>query len=317
MKVTILTSAYNAAVFMERYYSGLAAQTYRPIELIFVDDGSTDQTTEKFKEVMARGHLTNVQVINLRQENQGPPAAMNYGLQYATGDLILPLDADDQLLPGGVEAFVRTFQENPDAWLVCAEHRCVNEKGVHFNGRRVGPSLKRYPNLLWAILAEGMLAVAGSYCYRRDSLNLLPQGRLTVAFQAQNLEILLHTGAQKPVAYCEAETVEIYAHPDSRSRAKTLERLARKVNGSHRLQRLCAEIYKVPWDIRSKMERRLLPLEIDYYFLTGQVTKLLQCIVKLWQVDRLTKKHSMMLCAAIFPSLKSVVIERYFAGYAI
>lgn len=317
LRTTILTAAYNASRFLERYARGVRCQQYANTELVYVDDGSEDNTYEYVLSLLDSGAFGPISYHILRQDNQGPHAAMNRGLEVATGDLILPVDADDMLLPGAIEAFVEAFGDNPEADLVYADYRKCDE-----SFRRLPPEPQRNKwisskNLLWSLLEHGMFIPAGSYCYRRRCLELLPNKRFTVQYHAQNLELLLHAAANAKCVYIPKETVEIMVRPNSRSRACTLERLRRKVTGSAVLQREVARTYGVPWQVRLRLERRLVGLDVDYYFLTCRVVPFLVACAKAACLGALSRKHISQLAAIFLPSLRSRVVCRYFDGYAL
>jgi glycosyltransferase involved in cell wall biosynthesis len=94
MKISVVIPAYNAAAFLPRSIASVRAQTLQPVEVIVVDDGSTDDTT-----AVAAG--LGVRVIT--RTNSGPSAARNTGIQMASGDWIALLDADDRWSPEKLE----------------------------------------------------------------------------------------------------------------------------------------------------------------------------------------------------------------------
>lgn len=88
MLISVIMPVYNGAAFVMQAIESILRQKYRPLELIIVDDGSTDQTAAL---VQRLGH----QVRYVYQENRGPAVARNHGLQLAKGELVAFLDADD------------------------------------------------------------------------------------------------------------------------------------------------------------------------------------------------------------------------------
>lgn len=86
--ISVIIPVYNGAEFLAEALASVRAQAYTPLEIIVVDDGSTDQTAQV---VQTLGD----DIRYLYQQNQGPAAARNAGLALAQGELIAFLDADD------------------------------------------------------------------------------------------------------------------------------------------------------------------------------------------------------------------------------
>lgn len=86
--ISVIIPAYNADIYIEQCLSSLFCQTYKHLEIIVVDDGSTDRTSEIVK---------TFPVKLIRQENQGVSVARNRGISEATGEYIHFVDADDYL----------------------------------------------------------------------------------------------------------------------------------------------------------------------------------------------------------------------------
>ena len=96
LTISVIIPAYNAAKFVQDAIRSALAQTYAPLEVIVVDDGSADDTAAVAAQVPGP-----VRVI--RQQNGGPAAARNHGIREAKGDWIALLDADDSWLPFKLE----------------------------------------------------------------------------------------------------------------------------------------------------------------------------------------------------------------------
>ncbi len=92
---------------VERAVASAFAQTHRPLEVLCVDDGSTDET----RDVLARLQTQYPDLHVIEQENGGAPRARNTGLAAATGEYIQFLDADDALLPGKLERQVALAEQ--------------------------------------------------------------------------------------------------------------------------------------------------------------------------------------------------------------
>lgn len=91
-KVSVIIPVYNRAALLSTAIDSAIAQTYTNVEIIVVNDGSTDNTEEIIAKYTGR-------IISVRQENKGQAAARNKGLELASGELIANLDSDDTWYP--------------------------------------------------------------------------------------------------------------------------------------------------------------------------------------------------------------------------
>lgn len=112
--VSVIVPAYNAASFIEETLESVLASTYRPLEVIVVDDGSTDNSREIITD-FAKEH-TEVRVVH--QANAGPGAARNRAIRESKGIYILPVDADDKIHPKYIEEAVQVLETQPEVRVV-------------------------------------------------------------------------------------------------------------------------------------------------------------------------------------------------------
>ncbi len=109
--VSIIIPTYNYAKYVSEAIQSVLAQDYRPIEILVVDDGSTDNTKE-IVEALARD---NSEIRYLYQENQGTPAARNYAVSQSQGEYIALLDADDIWKPYKLTKQIEQLQQGAHA----------------------------------------------------------------------------------------------------------------------------------------------------------------------------------------------------------
>lgn len=107
MKVSILITAYNVEKYLAEAIESALNQTYSNIEIIAVNDGSTDNSLQVLQ-------LYKDKIVIIDQENQGLSKALNIGLKRATGELITFLDGDDILIKDKLERQLKEFENNPD-----------------------------------------------------------------------------------------------------------------------------------------------------------------------------------------------------------
>lgn len=103
--VSVVVPCFNTHRTLPRTLASLRAQSAPPLEIVVVDDGSTDPETVAFLDEFSGIRL-------IRQKNKGLPGARNAGIRAAKGSHVLLLDADDWLAPNAIERLVATLQEN-------------------------------------------------------------------------------------------------------------------------------------------------------------------------------------------------------------
>lgn len=116
--VTVVVPCHDTGPVLREAIASALAQTHPHVEVIVVDDGSTDRAT---REVLAEVVGPRVRVI--RQDNAGPGAARNTAIAAATTPFILPLDADDRLAPRAAELGARHLAADADVGMVAGSVR--------------------------------------------------------------------------------------------------------------------------------------------------------------------------------------------------
>lgn len=112
MQVSVIIPTYNRADTLCRAVDSALQQTYGNVEIIIVDDGSTDHTRQALQP-----YADSVRI--LCQTNQGPSAARNRGIEVSQGEIIAFLDSDDVWLPEKLDLQVRLFNDGPAAMACC------------------------------------------------------------------------------------------------------------------------------------------------------------------------------------------------------
>lgn len=131
--VSVILAVYNYERYLAEAIESVLAQSYRPIEIIVVDDGSTDGTAQ-----VARSYE---EVRYVHQTNQGHAAAMNAGIKAAQGEFIAFLDADDLWAPNKLSVQVDYLLQHPHVGYVIAKMQNFLEPGAQVP-RRVTKDLQ-------------------------------------------------------------------------------------------------------------------------------------------------------------------------------
>lgn len=114
-KVSVIIPMYNSENYIGQCIRSVADQTYRNLEIIVVDDGSTDAGARVCAELME----TDARIRLCRQENRGVSAARNHGIDVATGEYVFFLDSDDAVHPLLLEELLGRAEENHARLAFC------------------------------------------------------------------------------------------------------------------------------------------------------------------------------------------------------
>lgn len=122
-KITVVIPLYNKTLYISRAILSVLLQTVSPIEIVIIDDGSTDGSGE----VVAG--ISDERIRLIRQQNQGECAARNRGISQAQGGLIAFLDADDAWKPRFLEEILKLRETYPQAGMYATAYEIVSSAG--------------------------------------------------------------------------------------------------------------------------------------------------------------------------------------------
>ena len=136
-KISVIMPVYNAEKTIERAILSIINQTYNNIELILINDGSTDET-----ESIIKKYIEKEKKIDIRyyfQENSGPSIAKNLGIDMAIGEYILFVDSDDTISENYIESLVINQKEGT---LIGASYKII--EGIKRKNKNVKITIKDY-----------------------------------------------------------------------------------------------------------------------------------------------------------------------------
>lgn len=167
-RVSVVIPTYNRSGALDRTLQSVFGQSERDVEVIVVDDGSTDGTPS-----MLAGYGSRIRVI--RKENGGAGAARNAGIDAARGEFIAFLDDDDVWLPEKTREQLRLFDANPDAALASTGAMFVDERdrldyvqAWSLNGRLFDRLLFHNPVITSSVMVRRSCLVAMPSLFRTD-----------------------------------------------------------------------------------------------------------------------------------------------------
>ena len=125
--VSIITPCYNTEYYIKSYINKILKQTYDNIELVFINDGSTDKTEKIIKNEIEKINQRGYKVIYKYKENGGVGSAVNLGLKLMTGEFFCWCDCDNSYDDTYVEKNVKVFLENKDCNIVRVDGNMFHE----------------------------------------------------------------------------------------------------------------------------------------------------------------------------------------------
>ncbi|HEU4717747.1 MAG TPA: glycosyltransferase family A protein [Bacteroidia bacterium] len=127
MRVSVIIPCFNAGEFIGRCLASVQAQTYPDLEIICVDDGSSDDTAEKIKAIAGNSEK---KIKLILRANAGASSARNTGLAAASGEYIQFLDADDTIGPGKIAAQVEEAVKNDYPDIIVSPYVRISAGGT-------------------------------------------------------------------------------------------------------------------------------------------------------------------------------------------
>jgi glycosyltransferase involved in cell wall biosynthesis len=212
-QVSVIIPTYNRSRIIKEAVDSVLAQDYKDVEVIVVDDGSTDNTSET---LASYGDEISV----LFQDNKGVSAARNRGIAEASGQFVAFLDSDDLWLPQKLSTQVEFFQQTPDAFI------CQTEEIWVRNGIRVNPGKrhKKPSGMIFEPSLELCLVSPSAVMIRRDVLD--DAGGFDETLRAcEDYDLWLRISCRFPVYLIETPLIiKRGGHDDQLSKGAGLDR---------------------------------------------------------------------------------------------
>nr|WP_296979410.1 glycosyltransferase family 2 protein [Prevotella sp.] len=199
--ISVVIPLYNKEASIKQSLMSVLSQSYQDFEVVIVDDGSTDNSVAKVEEIQ------DSRIRLIRQENGGPSKARNTGVKNAYGEWIVMLDADDELLPNGLETFQKIIDIASNIDIVDCNtlyyNSSGNTEGYHpINGYVKNPMKKFF----YSAIGPG----SNHSCFKKRLLENFPYNTQMRRFEDADLLMRLLPKAKiysssKPVAIVHCE----------------------------------------------------------------------------------------------------------------
>lgn len=208
--ISVVIPTYNYADRLPRALRSVLEQQESNVEVIVIDDGSTDHTSYVLSEAL----LTWPGLIVIKQANAGAAAARNHGVRLSSGNYLLMLDADDELLPGSLALLKSAVAQYPDAGLFLAG--CITQ---HEDGRerqRSSSTVKKAlaKKLIQRYLLKKRISIShGCSLFRRNVIEACPYPEYLRS--GEDLAVFAYALATVPVVSIKQPVARINKHSNS------------------------------------------------------------------------------------------------------
>jgi glycosyltransferase involved in cell wall biosynthesis len=203
--VSIIIPCYNCERFIAEAIESALAQSYSSVEILVVNDGSTDRSREVILQYPVR---------LLDNHHQGVSAARNRGIEESRGDFLLFLDSDDRLLSSAVARGLATFRQYPDCAMTVSAHNLITADGQLIRTR---PKFSRVNDAYQRLLRSNFIECTSSVLFRR-SMFPIDSGFMRGVEGAEDYELYLRMARNHPVRCTEAIVAEYRLHAMNSSR---------------------------------------------------------------------------------------------------
>lgn len=195
--VSIITPCYNGEKFVHRFLESVLNQTYTNIELVFVNDGSTDKTEEIVLSYKNKFLDKGMKLIYIYQENSGQAAAINKGLKIFQGEYLTWPDSDDWLHKDSIKRKVEALESDKSYGLVRSNGGFYKEDSLNQQDRRITEDDNRFnEDIFLDLIFERTFCCCGCYMVRRSTfVKVNPMKEILVNQGGQNWQMEI------PVAY--------------------------------------------------------------------------------------------------------------------
>lgn len=220
--VSLIVPCYNGERYLQSFLDCVLSQSYRPLELIFVDDGSEDGTAMIIEENRLRFIESEISLTYKKIEHQGQSYAMNAGLKIAKGEYLAWCDADDFLLSDNIKSKADFLTRNKDYGMVRNDAWDYSECEKILK-RRVSNTSSE--DIFEGVFRETLYCYAGCYMVRMSLLEeCYPDRELPNSKEGQNLQLLLPPLSRTRCGYIDKPLMIYRIHENSHAhRQRTLQ----------------------------------------------------------------------------------------------
>ena len=187
--VSVIVPCFNYANYVGDSLRSILEQDYPAIELIVIDDGSTDDSALRIEEALSgwRSYPAVQRVEFIRQANQGVSAALNQGLDLAHGEFVATFDADDVMVPGRIALQADYLIAHSQVGCLGGRAVRIDQNGAVLPKKTKAREVRRYD--FAQALAQALVVGGNLVMYRREAM--LAAGKFDPQLRVQDFQMTL------------------------------------------------------------------------------------------------------------------------------
>lgn len=194
--VSVVSPCYNGEMYIARYLESMLKQTYRPLEIILVNDGSTDKTEEIILSYKDKLEESGITLKYVKKQNGGTGAAVNDGLKHTSGDFLIWPDSDDVLFPQSIEKRVAFLEAHPEFGFVYSDGQTFKENDLETPAGNIKANIPVNGMLFKNVLTGNVVYNPCGYMLRMSAfLDANPNKEIYPSRYGQNIQMLM------PISY--------------------------------------------------------------------------------------------------------------------
>lgn len=248
-KVSILMACYNGERFIERSFTSILNQTWPAIELVFVDDASTDNSVAVAKSYADVFAAKGYELVVLAQEKQGFAAAAAWkAAQVASGEFFQLLDVDDMLMPESCQKQAEFLISHQDCDLIRTNGYMVPADNLFYEGNPLvkDESEKLSRNIFKELVTGKANNWAGAFMLRADKFReFYAEKQFYCTAFGQNLQFLMPVALNSNAGFIDLPLFKYIRNEGSHSYQPTYEKQIKNLDGYWDIRRHMIELLEI------------------------------------------------------------------------
>lgn len=263
--VSLITPFFNAMPYFRDYLGCVLRQTWRPLELIAVDDGSSDGSWDCLMKFLPELERVGIAVHTLRRAHEGQAAAVNAALPLVSGEYLTWCDADDLMTPDSVEKKAEYLIGRPELGMVRSDGIVADGDTGRVLARSAREEDRGTREIFDGLFHGTTYCYAGCYMLRTALLfQCYPERQIPLSPEGQNLQLLLPPASRTRCGFLPNALHTYFRRSSGHSgRERSFTENRRRLENFSSLRRAILPYCDCNWERYLQEDRRMLEAELQ------------------------------------------------------